>query len=175
MSTTGIGLEEKVGSSPSPHRRYHFSPTQTMELNSAFSQNPYPSVKFRQELATRLGIDQKVFIILYFQILYTFILQTVTTWFKNQRCRLPKILRKQLLEVNGTQMKRTSSTETATVPKLTNPSIQTLNSYYTNIRSTNEPKTVPSSMTSQSFKVDEERIIQIYVLTLKLVYHVDSK
>ena len=33
---------------------------QTMELNNAFSQNPYPSVKYRQELATRLGIDQKV-------------------------------------------------------------------------------------------------------------------
>ena len=45
---------------PSPHRRYHFSPMQTMELNNAFSQNPYPSVKYRQELATRLGIDQKV-------------------------------------------------------------------------------------------------------------------
>ena len=48
------------GGGPSPHRRYHFSPMQTMELNNAFSQNPYPSVKYRQELATRLGIDQKV-------------------------------------------------------------------------------------------------------------------
>lgn len=76
-----------------PHRRYHFSPVQTMELNSAFSQNPYPSVKYRQELAARLGIDQK----------------TVTTWFKNQRCRLPKLLRKQLLEVNGVNMKRTNA------------------------------------------------------------------
>jgi hypothetical protein len=76
-----------------PHRRYHFSPVQTMELNSAFSQNPYPSVKYRQELAARLGIDQK----------------TVTTWFKNQRCRLPKLLRKQLLEVNGANIKRNNA------------------------------------------------------------------
>ena len=60
-TTTGIGsLEDKTESSPSPHRRYHFSPMQTMELNNAFGQNPYPSVKFRQELANRLGIDQKV-------------------------------------------------------------------------------------------------------------------
>jgi len=43
-----------------PHRRYHFSPGQTLELNQAFSLNPYPSVKDRQELANRLGIDQKV-------------------------------------------------------------------------------------------------------------------
>ena len=50
-----------------PHRRYHFSPVQTMELNSAFSQNPYPSVKYRQELAARLGIDQKV---TYIQVFY---------------------------------------------------------------------------------------------------------
>ena len=50
-----------------PHRRYHFSPVQTMELNSAFSQNPYPSVKYRQELAARLGIDQKV---RYIQVFY---------------------------------------------------------------------------------------------------------
>lgn len=65
-SASANGAEEKNTNStsnnggPSPHRRYHFSPMQTMELNNAFSQNPYPSVKYRQELATRLGIDQKV-------------------------------------------------------------------------------------------------------------------
>ena len=36
-------------------------------------------------------------------------IKTVTTWFKNQRCRLPKLLRKQLLEVNGANMKRTNA------------------------------------------------------------------
>lgn len=57
-----VNQDDKASTStgPSPHRRYHFSPMQTMELNNAFSQNPYPSVKYRQELATRLGIDQKV-------------------------------------------------------------------------------------------------------------------
>ena len=35
--------------------------------------------------------------------------KTVTTWFKNQRCRLPKLLRKQLLEVNGANIKRTNT------------------------------------------------------------------
>lgn len=58
-----------------PHRRYHFSPVQTMELNSAFSQNPYPSVKYRQELAARLGIDQKV---TYIQVFYIKICITET-------------------------------------------------------------------------------------------------
>ena len=33
----------------------------------------------------------------------------MTTWFKNQRCRLPKLLRKQLLEVNGANIKRTNA------------------------------------------------------------------
>lgn len=110
-----VGEDNKASSSssgaggPSPHRRYHFSPMQTMELNNAFSQNPYPSVKYRQELATRLGIDQK----------------TVTTWFKNQRCRLPKILRKQLLEVNGQgSLKRGNSNQVPTVPKI-NPQVNT--------------------------------------------------
>ena len=43
-----------------PHRRYHFSPSQTLELNQSFSLNPYPAVKDRQDLANQLGIDQKV-------------------------------------------------------------------------------------------------------------------
>ena len=46
--------------------------------------------------------------------------QTVTTWFKNQRCRLPKILRKQLLEVNGQNgLKRA----VPNVPKITAPTL----------------------------------------------------
>ena len=36
-------------------------------------------------------------------------IKTVTTWFKNQRCRLPKLLRKQLLEVNGANIKRNNA------------------------------------------------------------------
>ena len=54
--------------SGTPHRRYHFSPAQTLELNQSFSLNPYPSVKDRQELATRLGIDQKVLLCKIFKI-----------------------------------------------------------------------------------------------------------
>ena len=57
--TSGSGTAQNG----TPHRRYHFSPAQTLELNQAFSLNPYPSVKDRQELATRLGIDQKVLIV----------------------------------------------------------------------------------------------------------------
>lgn len=89
------------GSGTTPHRRYHFSPGQTLELNQAFSLNPYPSVKDRQDLANRLGIDQK----------------TVTTWFKNQRCRLPKMLRKQLLEINSNN--RNGSLDPSTAPLIT--------------------------------------------------------
>ena len=59
-----------------------------------------------QILASKTNYEQfKLLVIVDFN---NFI-KTVTTWFKNQRCRLPKLLRKQLLEVNGANIKRNNA------------------------------------------------------------------
>ena len=52
--------------------------------------------------------------------------QTVTTWFKNQRCRLPKILRKQLLEVNG---QKALTRTVPNVPKINTPALNSDSSF----------------------------------------------
>ena len=85
--------------------------------------------------------------------------KTVTTWFKNQRCRLPKMLRKQLLEVNAGNFKRSVSIGTS---KNGMTSATLLGSYYANAcDATNEVKTEPCTPP----KVDEKRISFLLLLT----------